>query len=156
MTVLMEIDPILYGSSVAEVVDAGDTNALVGSMKRTVNTLFGNIGSANFERMRIGCLLTYLFFLSETVDYWVAAVQIVDEIEPLVREDDDVEFLATVLCLSSAVKFMVYNTRGETRYLNAATSSLADLLNLREQHTLSDEILELVADIENLPDSSEI
>ena len=146
MYVLMQINPILDAQTVDEGPDAVDAN-----------DLFNFFGPAGFEympfipagpvHMWIGNNLAYL--LSEKkAACTVETIDIFDEIEPLVQQHGDTDFFANTLARASAMNLQIYAIREDVDYLDAAKSKLADLLRLSNTHTLSNEALELIEDLE--------
>lgn len=170
MSLLMEINPIVSGST-------ADANPVFGSnITRNANALFGAVQPADTMRVMIGYLLIICCVLAETEECWVEAADVLDEIEPLVREHDDAEMFAQMpgmnldaemfaemfaqmLVISGSVRLAVYCIREEKCYLDAAKSKLAELLMLQEQHPLPDEVRESVvtlnSEIDKLSDDSD-
>ena len=85
---------------------------------------------------------------AETQDDWGAAVDILDELKPLVEQHLDADAVADLLILESAANLEIYKIRRDAAYLNAAISNLADLRRLSTEGTLTEETLKFIEDLE--------
>ena len=145
MYVLMEIlEPIPDSPPVNEGPDAVD-----------VRSLMDPFMPADLKQLEIGSdLAVLLWFSAETQDHWGAALEILDEIKPLVEKHRDADAFAVLLLLESVVNLEIYNkTRSDVNYLNAAISNLADLRRLSTEGTLTEETLENIEDLETAIDA---
>ena len=101
------------------------------------------------QQLEIGSDLALLLCLSaETQDDWGAALDILDEIKPLVEKHCDADTFAVLLILESTANLEIYKIRRDVAYLIAAKSNLADLRRLSTEGTLTEETLKIIEDLE--------
>ena len=154
MYALMQID----APTVDDGQDAVDASDLLSAFNRS-EFVHMPLMSAGPVHLLIGWQLAELLLEKEEDCCWVEAVDILNEIEPLVQQHGDADLFAKTLVLTSAANLDIYTTREDVDYLDAAKSKLVDLLRLSKTHTLNNETLEGIeivqTDIDNLTSASE-
>ena len=151
MYALMQINPILGAPTVDMGQNAVDVHDLFYDFSRPTFEYTPSV-SAGPSHLIIGHLLASSLLIKEE-DGWVEAVDILDEIEPLAQQYYNTDSFAEILALASLTNLYIYTICEDVKYLDTAKSKLVDLLMLSQTHTLTQETLKLIEDLETYIDN---